>query len=66
VATLVSTVSEFATLEPGDLIQTGTPGGVGYRRDPQLLLSDGDVVVVEIDQVGRIENRCVADQDQTA
>ncbi len=62
VATLVSTVSEFATIEPGDLILTGTPGGVGYRRDPQLLLGDGDVVVVEIDQVGRIENRCVADQ----
>jgi acylpyruvate hydrolase len=60
VATLVSTVSEFATLEPGDLILTGTPGGVGYRREPQLLLKDGDVVVVEVDQVGRIENRCVS------
>jgi acylpyruvate hydrolase len=62
VATLVSTVSVFAALEPGDLILTGTPGGVGYRRDPQLLLKAGDVVVVEIDQVGRIENRCVTDQ----
>ncbi|MGN6871972.1 MAG: fumarylacetoacetate hydrolase family protein [Solirubrobacteraceae bacterium] len=62
VATLVSAVSEFAAVEPGDLILTGTPGGVGYRRDPQLLLTDGDVVVVEIDQVGRIENRCVTDQ----
>jgi acylpyruvate hydrolase len=62
VATLVSAVSEFAMLEPGDLILTGTPGGVGYRREPQLLLSEGDVVVVEIDQVGRLENRCVADQ----
>ncbi|HTU84441.1 MAG TPA: fumarylacetoacetate hydrolase family protein [Solirubrobacteraceae bacterium] len=61
VATLVSTVSEFAALEPGDLILTGTPGGVGYRREPPLLLRDGDVVAVEIDQVGRIENRCVAD-----
>jgi acylpyruvate hydrolase len=61
VATLVSTVSEFATLEPGDLILTGTPGGVGYRREPKLLLSDGDVVVVEVDQVGRIENRCVTE-----
>jgi acylpyruvate hydrolase len=60
VATLVSTVSEFATLEPGDLILTGTPGGVGYRREPQLLLKDGDVVAVEVDGVGRIENRCVA------
>jgi acylpyruvate hydrolase len=62
VATLVSAVSEFAKLEPGDLILTGTPGGVGYRREPKLLLHDGDVVVVEIDQVGRIENRCVPDQ----
>jgi acylpyruvate hydrolase len=62
VATLLSTISEFATLEPGDVILTGTPGGVGYRREPQLLLTDGDVVVVEVDQVGRIENRCVADQ----
>ena len=62
VATLVSTVSEFATIEPGDLILTGTPGGVGYRREPQLLLKDGDVVAVEVAQVGRIENRCVADQ----
>ena len=62
VATLVSTVSEFATIGPGDLILTGTPGGVGYRRDPQLLLKPDDVVVVEIDQVGRLENRCVADQ----
>jgi acylpyruvate hydrolase len=59
VATLVSVISEFATLEPGDLILTGTPGGVGYRREPQLLLKDGDVVVVEVDGVGRIENRCV-------
>ena len=66
VATLVSAVSVFAALEPGDLILTGTPGGVGYRREPKLLLKDGDVVVVEIDQVGRIENRCVAEQGQTA
>ena len=62
VATLVSAVSEFAALEPGDLILTGTPGGVGYRREPKLLLSDGDVVVVEVDQVGRIENRCAAER----
>ena len=61
-ATLVSTVSEFAAVQPGDLILTGTPGGVGYRREPQLLLKDGDVVVVEVDGVGRIENRCVAER----
>jgi acylpyruvate hydrolase len=59
VATLVSVISEFATLEPGDVILTGTPGGVGFRRDPQLLLGDGDVVVVEIEGIGRIENRFV-------
>ena len=62
VATLVSVVSEFAAIEPGDLILTGTPGGVGYRREPPLLLKDGDVVVVEIDGVGRLENRCVAER----
>jgi acylpyruvate hydrolase len=61
VPTLVSVISEFATLVPGDLILTGTPGGVGYRREPPLLLSDGDVVAVEVDGVGRIENLCVAD-----
>lgn len=53
---LVSTISEFTTLEPGDLILTGTPGGVGFRRDPQLLLGDGDVVSVEVEGIGRIEN----------
>jgi acylpyruvate hydrolase len=62
VPTLVSAVSEFTALEPGDLILTGTPGGVGYRREPKLLLGDGDVVVVEVGQVGRIENRCVAER----
>jgi acylpyruvate hydrolase len=62
VATLVSVISEFATLEPGDLILTGTPGGVGFRREPPLLLKDGDVVAVEVDGVGRIENRFFAEQ----
>ena len=58
---LVSVISEFATLEPGDLILTGTPGGVGFRREPQLLLGDGDAVAVEVDGVGRIENRMIAE-----
>ncbi len=57
VAKLVSVISEFTTLEPGDLILTGTPAGVGFRREPQLLLHDGDLVAVEVDGVGRIENR---------
>jgi acylpyruvate hydrolase len=61
IATLVSVISEFTTLRPGDLILTGTPSGVGFRRDPQLLLADGDVVAVEIDRIGRIENRMVSE-----
>ena len=61
VAKLISTISEFATLEPGDLILTGTPAGVGFRREPPLLLGDGDIVEVEIDGIGRIENRIAAE-----
>jgi acylpyruvate hydrolase len=61
VAKLVSVLSEFATLEPGDLILTGTPGGVGFRREPQLLLGDGDVVAVEVEGIGRIENRIASE-----
>ncbi|MFF0456437.1 fumarylacetoacetate hydrolase family protein [Nocardia africana] len=52
IPTLIATISTFTALEPGDLILTGTPGGVGYRRDPQLFLGDGDQVSVEIDGVG--------------
>jgi acylpyruvate hydrolase len=59
VPTLVSTISEFTTLQPGDLILTGTPSGVGMTREPPLLLSPGDVVAVELDGVGRIQNTCV-------
>jgi acylpyruvate hydrolase len=60
VPTLIRVISEFATLEPGDVILTGTPGGVGFRREPRLLLGGGDQVVVEISGIGRIENRFVA------
>ena len=60
IPTLIQVVSEFTVLRPGDLILTGTPGGVGYRAKPQRLLATGDVVAVEIDGVGRIENRVVA------
>jgi acylpyruvate hydrolase len=61
VPTLVSRVSELVTLIPGDVILTGTPGGVGYRRDPQVLLSPGDNVVVEISGLGRLVNPVVAE-----
>ncbi|ALS20492.1 5-carboxymethyl-2-hydroxymuconate isomerase [Paenibacillus naphthalenovorans] len=54
---LVEFLSNLMTLEPGDLILTGTPGGVGVARDPQVFLKDGDVVRVEIDRIGVLENR---------
>ncbi len=57
IPTLISVISEFTTLQPGDVILTGTPAGVGFRREPKLLMSDGDVAVVEIDGIGRTENR---------
>ncbi|MFE9789842.1 fumarylacetoacetate hydrolase family protein [Nocardia salmonicida] len=53
---LIAEISTFTTLTPGDVILTGTPGGVGYRRDPQLFLRDGDQVSVEIDGVGSVRN----------
>jgi acylpyruvate hydrolase len=62
IATLISTISVFTALAPGDLILTGTPSGVGFRRDPPLLLKPGDEVVVEIERIGRLENRMVAEQ----
>ncbi len=60
VAQLIATISEFAALRPGDLILTGTPAGVGYRRSPKLFLAPGDTIAVEIDGVGRLENKVVA------
>jgi acylpyruvate hydrolase len=58
---LVSTISQFTTLEAGDLILTGTPSGVGFRRDPPQLLGPGDVVAVEVEGLGRIENTMTGD-----
>jgi acylpyruvate hydrolase len=56
VPTTIACISEFTTLQPGDVILTGTPGGVGARRDPQVFLKPGDVVRVEIPEVGILEN----------
>jgi acylpyruvate hydrolase len=53
---LIATISTFTTLQPGDVILTGTPGGVGYRRNPQVFLTDGDRISVEIDGVGAVQN----------
>jgi len=56
VPTLIAFVSQAITLEPGDLICTGTPSGVGHFRDPPRYLGDGDEVVVEIERVGALRN----------
>ncbi|WP_029888472.1 fumarylacetoacetate hydrolase family protein [Polycyclovorans algicola] len=56
---MVVYLSQAMTLEPGDLILTGTPAGVGAVRKPRLYLKAGDVVRVEIDEIGHIENRIV-------
>jgi ureidoglycolate lyase len=54
----IAHVSQVMTLEPGDLIFTGTPGGVGMARKPPSFLKDGDVVRVEVDRLGAIEAVC--------
>jgi acylpyruvate hydrolase len=59
IPTLISTISEFTELQSGDIILTGTPGGVGFRRDPQLFLLPGSTVSVEIDGVGRIDSHVI-------
>ena len=53
---LIADLSRFFVLEPGDIIATGTPDGVGVFRKPQIFLKDGDHVVVEIEGIGRLEN----------
>ncbi|MDW3216598.1 MAG: fumarylacetoacetate hydrolase family protein [Ilumatobacteraceae bacterium] len=56
---LIRYISTFTTLVPGDLIVTGTPGGVGVARDPQVFLQRGQTVVTRVDGVGECRNRCV-------
>jgi acylpyruvate hydrolase len=56
---LVEYVSTVVRLNPGDLIATGTPGGVGHARRPEVYLQPGQTVVTEIDGLGRLENLIV-------
>lgn len=58
VSRLISYCSQAFTLEPGDVIATGTPGGVGAFRTPPWYLADGDVVSVTIEGIGSLVNRC--------
>lgn len=56
VPTLIETLSQIMTLEPGDIIATGTPAGVGAGRDPKVFMKPGDVVEVEIEGIGVLRN----------
>ena len=56
IPTLIQTISRGITLEPGDIIATGTPVGVGIGFDPPKFLKRGDIVKVTIDNIGSLEN----------
>jgi 2,4-didehydro-3-deoxy-L-rhamnonate hydrolase len=62
-ATLVSYVSEFMVLLPGDIITTGTPPGVGMGMNPQVWLNEGDVIELGIEKLGRQKHRVIAWND---
>jgi 5-carboxymethyl-2-hydroxymuconate isomerase len=62
VAQVIAFCSRAFTLEPGDIIATGTPSGVLWYREPRTMLKDGDEVAVEIEGIGRLVNRCVEER----
>lgn len=59
VATLISVISEAITLQPGDVIVAGTPAGIGWARNPKLLMRHGDVCEVSIEGIGTLRNPIV-------
>lgn len=61
VAETISFLSQLMTLEPGDIIATGTPEGVGFKRNPPIFLHAGDVVEVEVEDIGILRNPVVRD-----
>lgn len=56
IPTLIASMSEGLTLEPGDIIATGTPSGVGYAMEPPQFLKDGDTVVCDVSEIGTLSN----------
>lgn len=62
IETLISYCSTFTPLQPGDVIVTGTPGGVGDKRNPPVYMFPGDVAEVEVDKLGILRNPIVAEE----
>jgi 2-keto-4-pentenoate hydratase/2-oxohepta-3-ene-1,7-dioic acid hydratase in catechol pathway len=59
VAFIIEDLSRMMTLEPGDIITTGTPAGVGFARKPQEFLKPGDVLESAVEKIGMLRNRIV-------
>jgi 2-keto-4-pentenoate hydratase/2-oxohepta-3-ene-1,7-dioic acid hydratase in catechol pathway len=66
VAAIVASLSRGLTLEPGDIIATGTPDGVGFARTPPEFLRDGDTVEVDISGIGVLRNAIAVGAPVTA
>ena len=64
IPTQIETISKSIYLEPGDIIATGTPSGVGFARTPPEFLKDGDIVECKIDKIGAIINKIVEESYQ--
>lgn len=62
VAKTIATISEFTTLEPGDLIAMGTPPGVGHARKPPVWMKKGDVIEIEVEELGLLSNPIVDEE----
>ncbi len=65
-AEIAAYISQFTTLEPGDLIATGTPGGVGAGRDPKMFLAGGQTLVTAIEGLGELRNACVTESPESS
>jgi acylpyruvate hydrolase len=59
---IISYFSKWYRLQPGDLISTGTPPGVGFPRDPQVFMKEGDLIEVEIEKLGVLTNRLISNK----